>query len=106
MITFQSRFGKAKWLEPATATVLEQLGRQGVPRVDVICPGFPADCLETLEEIAMEGRDSFKAAGGKEFHYIPALNDSPVWMAALADLVQQHLQGWPTRAEREDATAR
>ena len=106
VITFQSRFGKAKWLEPATATVLEQLGRQGVPRVDVICPGFPADCLETLEEIAMEGRDSFKAAGGKEFHYIPALNDSPVWMAALADLVQQHLQGWPTRAEREDATAR
>ena len=106
VITFQSRFGKAKWLEPATATVLEQLGRQGVPRVDVICPGFPADCLETLEEIAMEGRDSFKAAGGKEFHYIPALNDSPMWMAALADLVQQHLQGWPTRAEREDATAR
>ena len=97
MITFQSRFGKAKWLEPATATVLEQLGRSGVARVDVICPGFPADCLETLEEIAMEGRDSFKAAGGQEFHYIPALNDSPAWMAALAELVQEHLQGWPTR---------
>ena len=97
VITFQSRFGKAKWLEPATATVLEQLGRSGVARVDVICPGFPADCLETLEEIAMEGRDSFKAAGGQEFHYIPALNDSPAWMAALAELVQEHLQGWPTR---------
>jgi ferrochelatase len=97
VITFQSRFGKAKWLEPATATVLEQLGRSGAARVDVICPGFPADCLETLEEIAMEGRDSFKAAGGQEFHYIPALNDSPAWMAALAELVQEHLQGWPTR---------
>ena len=105
-LTFQSRFGKAKWLEPYTEPTLIALAKAGVGRVDVICPGFPADCLETLEEIAMEGRDSFKAAGGKEFHYIPALNDSPVWMAALADLVQQHLQGWPTRAEREDATAR
>ena len=103
VITFQSRFGKAKWVEPATATTLEKLGRSGVGRVDVICPGFPADCLETLEEITMEGQASFKAAGGKEFHYIPALNDSPAWMAALAELVQEHLQGWPTRGQANDA---
>ena len=102
-ISFQSRFGKAKWLEPATTTVLERLGREGVGRVDVICPGFVADCLETLEEIAMEGRDAFQAAGGKEFHYIPALNDNPVWIAALAELVQEHLQGWPTRGPAQEA---
>ncbi len=97
VVSFQSRFGKAKWVEPATQAVLEDLGRAGVPRVDVVCPGFTADCLETLEEIAMEGRDAFLAAGGKEFHYIPCLNDHPSWLAALAEIVQEHLQGWPTR---------
>ena len=96
-LSFQSRFGKAKWVGPATQTVLEQLGRAGVPRVDVICPGFVADCLETLEEIAIEGQAAFKAAGGQEFHYVPCLNDSPAWMSALAEIVQEHLQGWPTR---------
>lgn len=99
VLSFQSRFGKAKWLEPATQTVLEQLGRAGTQRVDVVCPGFVADCLETLEEIAMEGKESFQHAGGGEFHYIPCLNDNPVWMAALAEIVQEHLQGWPTRGQ-------
>jgi ferrochelatase len=96
VLSFQSRFGKAKWVGPATHTVLQQLGAAGVPRVDVICPGFVADCLETLEEIAMEGRETFLAAGGQEFHYVPCLNDHPSWLAALAETVQQHLQGWPT----------
>ena len=105
MVSFQSRFGKAKWLEPATQTVLEQLGRAGTPRVDVVCPGFVADCLETLEEIAMEGRDAFKAAGGQEFHYVPCLNDNPTWLAALAEIVQDHLQGWPTRGADQAAEA-
>lgn len=100
VVSFQSRFGKAKWVEPATQTVLQQLGSAGVPRVDVICPGFVADCLETLEEIAMEGRDAFLAAGGKEFFYVPCLNDHPTWMAAFAEIVQEQLQGWPTRGAR------
>ncbi|MFD1892769.1 ferrochelatase [Ottowia beijingensis] len=105
VVSFQSRFGKAKWLEPATQTVLEQLGRAGTQRVDVVCPGFVADCLETLEEIAIEGRDAFKAAGGQEFHYVPCLNDNPTWLAALAEIVQDHLQGWPTRGADQAAEA-
>lgn len=102
-VSFQSRFGKAKWLEPATQTVLEELGRAGTRRVDVVCPGFVADCLETLEEIAMEGQDAFKAAGGQEFHYVPCLNDHPMWLAALAEIVQDHLQGWPTAGVQDSA---
>ncbi len=105
VVSFQSRFGKAKWLEPATQTVLEQLGRAGTHRVDLVCPGFVADCLETLEEIAIEGQESFKAAGGQEFHYIPCLNDDPVWLAALSEIVQDHLQGWPTRSADDSAAA-
>lgn len=95
-VSFQSRFGKAKWVGPATQQVLQELGRAGTRRVDVICPGFVADCLETLEEIAMEGRDDFVAAGGGELRYLPALNDHPSWIRGLADLVQRHIQGWPT----------
>lgn len=93
-LSFQSRFGKARWLEPSTQATLERLGAKGLGRVDVLCPGFVADCLETLEEIAMEGQAAFKAAGGGELRYLPALNDHPAWMAALADLVQRHMQGW------------
>jgi len=93
-LCFQSRFGRAEWLQPYTAATLEALGKEGVGRVDVVCPGFVADCLETLEEIAMEGKASFLNAGGKEFHYIPALNERADWMAALADIALQHLQGW------------
>lgn len=93
-VTFQSRFGRAEWLQPYTAPTLEALGRDGVARVDVICPGFVSDCLETLEEIAMEGRDLFLAAGGREFHAIPCLNDRPRWIEALATIAQDHMQGW------------
>lgn len=94
-VTFQSRFGRARWLQPATQTVLEQLGRAGTRKVDVLCPGFVADCLETLEEIAQENRAAFLDAGGGAFRYIPCLNDDPAWINALADLVQRHMQGWP-----------
>ncbi|MBY4594403.1 ferrochelatase [Ottowia caeni] len=87
VVCFQSRFGKAKWLEPYTDETLRALGQQGVGRVDVVCPGFVSDCLETLEEISMEGQEIFKEAGGQEFHYIPCLNDSPSWVAALTELI-------------------
>ena len=96
-VTFQSRFGRAKWLEPYTEPTLRELGAAGVGRVDVMCPGFPADCLETLEEIAMEGREAFLHAGGKDFRYIPCLNDSTAWITALAAIAEQHLAGWPTQ---------
>ena len=98
-VSFQSRFGRAKWLQPYTQPTLEALARQGVQRVDVACPGFISDCLETLEEIAMECRDAFLAAGGKSFHYIPCLNDETDWIAALGHIAQQHLAGWPTQAQ-------
>jgi len=104
VVTFQSRFGGARWLQPATQTVLEQLGRAGARRVDVLCPGFVADCLETLEEIAQENRAAFLDAGGGAFRYIPCLNDDPAWIAALADLVQRHLQGWPAQRPAKPAT--
>lgn len=96
VVTFQSRFGKAEWLQPYTALTLQQLARKGVARVDVMCPGFPGDCLETLEEIAIEGRQEFLTAGGKEFHYISCLNESPRWISALADIAELHLSGWQT----------
>lgn len=82
-VTFQSRFGAAEWLQPYTEPVLVALARGGASRVDVICPGFVSDCLETLEEIAIEARQSFLAAGGKEFHALPCLNEAPEWIAAL-----------------------
>ncbi len=101
LVTFQSRFGKAEWLQPYTAPTLEQLAKEGVGRVDVMCPGFTSDCLETLEEISMEAREDFLAAGGKAFHYIPCLNESPRWIAAMASLVEAHVGGWPTLAAAE-----
>jgi ferrochelatase len=91
MVTFQSRFGAAEWLQPYTDAALKQLGKDGVGRVDVVCPGFAADCLETLEEIAQLGRDQFLGAGGKEFHYIPSTNDTPAWMTALSILAMENL---------------
>lgn len=93
-VTFQSRFGRAEWLQPYTEPTLVELAKQGVGRVDVMCPGFTADCLETLEEIAREARDAFLAAGGKIFGYIPCLNDRHEWITALADIAIRHLQGW------------
>ena len=105
LATFQSRFGRAEWLKPYTADTLSALGKEGVGRVDVACPGFVADCLETLEEIGIEGKQTFLSAGGKAFHAIPCLNEHPVWIAALADLAWRHLQGWlvqpPDAAARE-----
>ena len=93
-LSFQSRFGRTEWLQPYTAATLKQWGAQGVRRVDVVCPGFVADCLETLEEIGMEGRAEFLKAGGKEFHAIPCLNESDAWIQALAHISLEHLRGW------------
>jgi ferrochelatase len=103
LVTFQSRFGKAKWLEPYTEPTLQALATAGTKRVDVMCPGFVADCLETLEEIAQEVRDAFLAAGGETFHYVPCLNDSAQWMAALGALAERHLAGWDTQVKSPDA---
>ena len=83
-VSFQSRFGPAKWLQPYTADVLAELGAARTPRVHVICPGFVSDCLETLEEIAIEGREIFRSAGGGEYRVLPCLNESPRWIEALA----------------------
>jgi len=96
-LTFQSRFGKAKWLEPYTEPTLVAMAKKGLKNVDVVCPGFTSDCLETLEEINMEAREAFLHAGGQQFQYIPCVNDSPEWIRALADLAERHLQGWPTK---------
>ncbi len=98
LVTFQSRFGKAKWLEPYTEPTLVKLAQQGVGSVDVFCPGFVADCLETLEEIDMEARKAFLDAGGKTFQYVSALNDRHEWIAALAALAIRHMQGWDVAA--------
>jgi len=106
-VTFQSRFGRAEWLKPYTADTLIALAREGKGRVDVICPGFVADCLETLEEIGIEGRQAFLRAGGKDFHVIPCLNEHPRWIAALAELVQRNLAGWlsaPPDAQARELT--
>ena len=97
VLTFQSRLGRARWLEPYTEPTVRQLAAEGVQHIDAICPGFAADNLETLEEIAMEARDAFIAAGGRQFNFIPCLNDNPDWIAALGNLAERHLQGWPTR---------
>lgn len=102
-VCFQSRFGKAKWLTPYTATTLMELGNEHIRRVDVVCPGFVADCLETLEEIAMEVKDIFINAGGKEFHYIPCLNERNDWIQALADIACRNLHGWLEEQASEEA---
>jgi len=93
-LTFQSRFGRAEWLKPYTAEVLKDLGAKKTGRVDVICPGFVSDCLETLEEIAIEGKGIFLNAGGGSYHAIPCLNENDLWIRALADLVTNNLGGW------------
>ncbi|TMJ20148.1 MAG: ferrochelatase [Alphaproteobacteria bacterium] len=93
-LAFQSRFGRAKWLEPATDRMLEELPGQGVTKVAIFAPGFAADCLETLEELAIRGRDSFAAAGGSDFAYLPCLNDSAPGMAMLRTVIGRELEGW------------
>jgi len=97
MTTFQSRFGRQEWLKPYTDMTLKGLPAQGIKAVQVICPGFAADCLETLEELAVENRDYFLAAGGERYEYIPALNSTPQHIAALASIVTEHLTGWVDR---------
>jgi len=96
VVSFQSRFGAQEWLQPYTAEVLADLGRRKLPRVDVVCPGFTADCLETLEEIAQLGRDTFREAGGGDFHYIPTTNETPPWMTALTIIAMENLEAWPS----------
>ena len=103
-VTFQSRLGRAKWLQPYTEPSLIAMAKAGVSRVDVVCPAFTSDCLETLEEINIEGRTAFLQAGGKEFHYIACLNDDPAWITALCEITQQHLAGWPTKTEVDAGT--
>jgi ferrochelatase len=93
-IAFQSRFGRAKWLEPATDKMLEALPSQGVTRVAIFAPGFSADCLETLEELAIRGREAFLAAGGSDFAYLPCLNDGAPGLAMLRALIGRELEGW------------
>jgi ferrochelatase len=94
LICFQSRFGKAEWLQPYTDKTLESLPAAGIRKLDIVCPGFPADCLETLEEIAEQNRELFLHAGGEEYRYIPALNASAANVQLLSALAQQHIQGW------------
>lgn len=93
-VTFQSRFGRAEWLKPYTDATLEELPKQGIRKIAVACPGFAADCLETLEEVAMEGRHSFLAAGGEAFAYLPCLNATQTGIAMLQALLARELAGW------------
>lgn len=98
IVSFQSRFGPAKWLEPATDLTLEELPAQGVKKVAIFAPGFSADCLETLEELAIRGRESFEEKGGTHFAYIPCLNDSVIGIKMLRTLLARELEGWANPA--------
>ncbi|HWU18430.1 MAG TPA: ferrochelatase, partial [Devosia sp.] len=94
MVTFQSRFGPTKWLEPYTDVTLEALPGKGIKKVAILAPAFSADCIETLEEIAMQGKETFMHAGGEQFAYIPCLNDSPDGMDMIEAMVRRELSGW------------
>jgi ferrochelatase len=95
MTTFQSRFGREEWLKPYTDETLKALAKNGAKSVQIICPGFSSDCLETIEEIDEENREYFMEGGGENYAYIPALNDSPEHISLLTQLIQENLQGWP-----------
>lgn len=95
LLTFQSRFGMTEWLQPYTDKTLKKLPSEGIESVDVFCPGFSADCIETLEEIDMQNHEIFLRHGGKSFNYIPALNDTRTHIQALARIISRHVQGWP-----------
>jgi ferrochelatase len=97
IVTFQSRFGRAKWLEPATDITLAELAAKGIRKVAILAPGFSADCLETLEELAIRGRDTFIEAGGTHFAYLPCLNDSGPGLEMLRSLIGRELEGWLPR---------
>ncbi len=94
VVAFQSRFGKQEWLKPYLASTLADLGKAKTARIDVICPGFSSDCLETLEEIAMEGKEIFTHAGGGDYNYIPALNENDAWIHAMTEIALENLHGW------------
>jgi ferrochelatase len=105
-LSFQSRLGPREWLRPYTDETLRKLAAEGVRRVQVICPGFSADCLETLEEIAMENRETFLKAGGETYEYIPCLNAEPAHIDMLAGLIARHTGGWlPAQTSAERAAA-
>lgn len=104
VLSFQSRFGRARWLEPYTIDVVRELGKRRTGRVDVFCPGFVSDCLETLEEIGIENKTAFLSAGGAQFHLIPCLNERHEWIQALARIVAENLSGWAS-AEFDSAAA-
>ena len=105
MTTFQSRFGAEEWLKPYTDETLKSLPGQGVESIDVFCPGFSSDCLETIEEINEENRDYFLEAGGTGFSYIPALNASPEHIEALVQLLEENMQGWAVPENDPDTLA-
>lgn len=105
-VSFQSRVGREEWLRPYTDQRLIELARSGSKRVTVMCPGFAADCLETLEEIALRNREDFLGAGGEQFDYVPALNASALHVQALLEIIQQHSQGWQPDAGRSQTQAR
>ena len=102
-VVFQSRFGREPWLQPYCSVTLQELPASGVKNVDLICPGFSSDCLETLEEIKMENKDLFIEAGGETFNYIPCLNDSEDHMTALCEVLTAHMFGWPETMPNWDA---
>jgi ferrochelatase len=93
-LTFQSRFGRAEWIKPYTDKTVEALARDGVSKLAIVCPGFAADCIETLEEIAQENKDIFFEHGGEKFSYIPCLNDSDAGINLLLHVIERELQGW------------
>jgi len=101
-VTFQSRFGRELWVQPYTDETMKSLPKKGIKNIQVICPGFSADCLETIEEIGKENRRYFEEAGGQKFAYIKCLNDREDHTKALADLVMQHLQGWDNVVDDKD----
>jgi len=96
VLSFQSRVGREEWLRPYTDETIIELAEQGLDRLDVVCPGFSTDCLETLEEIAMQNAELFQESGGKTLHYIPALNARDDHLEFLSNLIERHLGGWPT----------
>ena len=105
-VSFQSRVGKATWLQPYTDTTVTALGQQGLTRLDVICPGFAVDCLETIEEIEVENRHYYQRAGGSGYHYIKALNASSTHIALLTELVSTHCRDWLDELDGESRAKR
>ncbi|MAS82162.1 MAG: ferrochelatase [Legionellales bacterium] len=104
-LTFQSRFGPREWLQPYTDITLKELATNGIKHVQIVCPGFSADCLETIEEIDMQNRQFFIASGGEEFSYIPALNDSDEHIDVLSSIIQLHFKGWDTKIESSNCSS-